>query len=56
MDNNNITLPVKNTKEGLPTPPLLDRAVDQLELTTTPTITGTTIPQSTQSLYFSPSL
>ena len=47
MDNNNITLPVKNTKEGLLTPPLLNRAVDQLRLTTTPTIIGTTTPQST---------
>ena len=46
MDNNNIyiTLPVKNIKEGLPIPPLLDRAVDQLGLITTPTITGITMP------------
>ena len=28
IDNNDITLPVKNTKEGLPTPPPLDKAVD----------------------------
>ena len=58
MDNNNIyiTLPVKNIKEGLPTPPLLDRAVDQLGLTTTPIIIGITTPQSTQFLYFSLSL
>ena len=28
IDNNNITLPVKNIKEKLPTPLLLDRAVD----------------------------
>ena len=44
MDNNNIILPIKNIKEGLPTPPLLDRAVDQLGLTTTPTIIGTITP------------
>ena len=57
MDDNNIhiTLPVKNTKVGLLTPPLLDRAVDQSGLTTTPTTTGTTTPQSTQSLHCSPS-
>ena len=46
IDNNNITLPVKNIKEGLPTPPPSDRAVDQSGLTTTPTIMGTTTPQS----------
>ena len=46
MDNNNITLPIKNIKEGLLTPPLLDKAVDQSRLTTTPTITGITMPQS----------
>ena len=28
IDKNNITLPVKNIKEGLPTPPLLNRAVN----------------------------
>ena len=41
MDNNNIyiTLSVKNIKEELPIPPLLDRAVNQSELTTI----GTTI-------------
>ena len=44
MDNNNIILPIKNTKEGLLIPPLLDRAVDQSGLTTTPIITGTTMP------------
>ena len=55
VDENDITLPVKNIKEGLPTPPPSDRAVDQSGLTTTPTITGTTTPQSTQSSYFSPS-
>ena len=44
MDNNNITLPIKNTKEGLPTPPLLDKAVDQSRLTTMPTIIRTTTP------------
>ena len=47
MDNNNITLPIKNTKEGLLTPLLSDKAVNQLGLTTTPTIIGTTMPQST---------
>ena len=57
MDDNNIyiTLFIKNIKEGLPTPPPSDRAVDQSGLTTTPTITGTTTPQSIQSSYFSPS-
>ena len=44
IDENDIILPVKNIKEGLLTPPLLDRAVDQLGLTTTPTIMGTTTP------------
>ena len=46
IDDNDIyiTLPVKNIKEGLLTPSLLDRAVDQLGLTTTPTIIGTTMP------------
>ena len=44
MDNNNITLPIKNTKEGLPTPPLLDRAVNQLRLTTMLIIIGTITP------------
>ena len=39
VDDNDITLPVKNTKAGLPTPPLLDGAVDQSGLTTI----GTTI-------------
>ena len=28
IDKNDIILPVKNIKEGLPMPPLLDRAVD----------------------------
>ena len=28
VDENDITLPVKNIKEGLPTPPLLDKAVN----------------------------
>ena len=44
MDNNNIyiILPVKNIKEGLPTPHLLDKAVNQLGLT----IMGITMPQS----------
>ena len=53
MDNNNIyiTLPVKNIKVGLLTPPLLDRAVNQSGLITI----GTTMPQSTQSLHYSPS-
>ena len=57
MDNNNIyiTLPVKNIKEGLPTPPLLNGAVDQLGSITTPTTMGTTTPQSTQSLHHFPS-
>ena len=36
INKNNIILPIKNIKEGLLTPPLLDRAVDQLGLTTTP--------------------
>ena len=42
MDNNDIyiTLPVKNTKVGLLTPPLLNRAVNQSGLTTM----GTTMP------------
>ena len=46
INNNNIyiTLPVKNIKEGLLTPPLLNRAVNQSGLTTTPTIIGTTMP------------
>ena len=56
MDNNNITLSIKNIKEGLLTPPLLDRAVDQLGLTTMPTITGITTPQFIQSLHRFPSL
>ena len=43
IDNNNIILSVKNIKKGLPTPPLLNRAVDQSRLTTTPTIMGTII-------------
>ena len=36
IDNNNIyiILPVKNIKEGLPTPPLLNGAVNQSGLTT----------------------
>ena len=36
-------------------PPPLNRAVDQLRLTTTPIIIGTITPQSTQSLYYFPS-
>ena len=44
IDKNDIKLPIKNIKEGLPTPPLLNRAVDQSGLTTTPTIIGTTMP------------
>ena len=44
IDKNDIILPIKNIKEELPTPPLLDRAVDQSGLTTTPTIMGTTTP------------
>ena len=44
IDKNNIILPIKNIKEGLPIPPLLNRAVDQSGLTTMPTITGITTP------------
>ena len=44
INKNNIILPIKNIKEGLLMPPLLDRAVNQSELTTTPTTTGTTMP------------
>ena len=42
INKNNIILFVKNIKEGLPTPPLLDGASNQSELITT----GTTTPQS----------
>ena len=56
IDKNNIILPIKNIKKGLLTPPPLNRTINQSGLTTTPTITGTTTPYSTQSLYFSPSL
>ena len=57
MDDNDIhiTLPVKNAKAGLPTPPPSDGAVDQSGSITTPTTTGTTTPQSTQSSHHSPS-
>ena len=53
MDNNNIyiTLPVKNIKVGLLIPPLLNKAINQLGLITI----EITTPQSTQSLYHSPS-
>ena len=44
INKNNITLPIKNIKEGLLIPLLLDKAVDQLGLTTTPIIIGTTTP------------
>ena len=42
INKNDIILPVKNIKEELLTPPLLDRAVNQSELTTI----GTIMPQS----------
>ena len=44
IDKNDIILPIKNIKEGLLTPPLLNRAVDQSGLTTMPTITGIITP------------